>query len=95
MSFGISVYPGLDNTPEENDALIRRAASLGFTRLFTSLHIPEHDKAAFADELRALTGDVGGSAVIRRHEDDLLLFEVAEQELLDADTKQALKEMEK
>ncbi len=54
MAFGVSVYPGLDNTPEENDALIRRAASLGFTRLFTSLHIPEHDRAAFADELRAL-----------------------------------------
>ncbi len=49
----------------------------------------------YFDELRALTGDVGGSAVIRKHEDDLLLFEVAEQELLDADTKQALKEMEK
>ena len=54
MAFGISVYPGLDNTPEENVALIRRAASLGVTRLFTSLHIPEHNKAAFADELHAI-----------------------------------------
>ena len=54
MAFGISVYPGLDNTPEENVALIRRAASLGVTRLFTSLHIPEHNKAAFANELHAI-----------------------------------------
>ena len=54
MAFGLSVYPGLDNTPEENVALIRRAARLGFTRLFTSLHIPEHNKIAFADELRAI-----------------------------------------
>ena len=56
MAFGISVYPGLDNTQAENIALIRRAARLGVTRLFTSLHIPEHDKTAFADELRAILG---------------------------------------
>ena len=54
MAFGISVYPGLDNTLEENVALIRRAARLGVTRLFTSLHIPEHNKSVFADELRAI-----------------------------------------
>ena len=54
MAFGISVYPGLDNTLEENIALIRRAARLGVTRLFTSLHIPEHNKSVFADELRAI-----------------------------------------
>ncbi len=54
MAFGISVYPGLDNTPAENVSLIRRAARLGITRLFTSLHIPEHDKAAFADELHSI-----------------------------------------
>lgn len=54
MAFGISVYPGLDNTTEENVALIRRAARLGVARLFTSLHIPEHDKNAFAEELRAI-----------------------------------------
>ncbi len=53
MALGISVYPGLDNTPEENIALIRRAARLGITRLFTSLHIPEA-AGGFAEELRAL-----------------------------------------
>ena len=41
MQNGISIYPGLDNTLEENLALIERAASLGLRRLFTSLHIPE------------------------------------------------------
>ncbi len=41
-------------------------------------------------ELCALTGDVGGSAVIRAHEADLLLFEIDEEELADVDTRQAL-----
>lgn len=52
MAFGVSIYPGLDNTTEENLTLIRHAARLGVTRVFTSLHIPEHDKASFADDLR-------------------------------------------
>ena len=54
MAFGISVYPGLDNTTEENVALIRQATELGITRLFTSLHIPEHDDTAFTDGLHAI-----------------------------------------
>ncbi len=54
MSFGISVYPGLDNTPEENIDLIRRAAQQGVSRLFTSLHIPENDRSRFSAELRDL-----------------------------------------
>ncbi|MCR5826320.1 MAG: nucleotidyltransferase family protein, partial [Oscillospiraceae bacterium] len=44
-------------------------------------------------ELRALTGDVGGSAVIRAHEDDLRLFEVSEEELTDVDTREALEKL--
>ena len=54
MSFGISVYPGLDNTPEENVALIRHAAQQGVSRLFTSLHISENDRSRFSAELRDL-----------------------------------------
>ena len=54
MAFGVSIYPGLDNTIKENLALIRRAARLGVTRLFTSLHIPEHDKTHFANDLRSI-----------------------------------------
>ncbi|MCF0146845.1 MAG: DUF871 domain-containing protein [Clostridium sp.] len=41
MSFGFSVYFGLDNTKEENIKLLKDAHNLGFTRIFTSLHIPE------------------------------------------------------
>lgn len=46
--------------------------------------------ARFFPELKALTGDLGGSAVIRRHEDALSLFEVAPEELRDIDTPMAL-----
>lgn len=41
MSLGFSVYFGLDNTMEENMLLLEEAHSLGFSRIFTSLHIPE------------------------------------------------------
>lgn len=41
MSFGFSVYFGLDNSKEENVKLLKEAHRLGFTRIFTSLHIPE------------------------------------------------------
>ena len=41
MSFGFSVYFGLDNSKEENIKLLKDAHKLGFTRIFTSLHIPE------------------------------------------------------
>ena len=40
--------------------------------------------------LCALTGDVGGSAVIRAHADELLLCEVGTEELTDVDTKETL-----
>ncbi|MDE7221513.1 MAG: nucleotidyltransferase family protein [Oscillospiraceae bacterium] len=46
--------------------------------------------AAYFPELLALTEDHGGSSVIRRHEEDLLLFEAPAQELEDADTRCAL-----
>lgn len=46
--------------------------------------------ARFFPELCALHGDRGGSSVIRRHEDALVLLETDAQELLDCDTRQAL-----
>ena len=46
--------------------------------------------ARFFPELMALEGDRGGSAVIRRHEEDLLLLEVPAAELHDVDTAAAL-----
>ena len=46
--------------------------------------------AKYYPELCALKGDTGGGGVIRAHGDDLLLFELDEKELLDADTKESL-----
>lgn len=51
--------------------------------------------ARFFPELLSLEGDVGGSAVIKRHLDDLLLFEAPETELCDVDTKEALEALKK
>lgn len=41
---------------------------------------------AYFEELCCLSGDRGGRAVIERHREDLLLFEVSEPELADIDT---------
>lgn len=46
--------------------------------------------ASLFPDLTALEGDHGGSAVIRRHPDLLLLVEAPPQELTDVDTPQAL-----
>jgi hypothetical protein len=35
MSYGFSVYFGLDNTKEENIKLLNDSHKLGFTRIFT------------------------------------------------------------
>lgn len=52
MSYGFSVYFGLDNTKEENIKLLKDAHELGFTRIFTSLHIPEANYDVLKDEVR-------------------------------------------
>ena len=49
--------------------------------------------ARFFPELLDLTGDRGGSAVIRRHEQDLILLEVPPEELADVDTPEALEDL--
>ena len=54
MQTGISIYPGLDNTPKENLQLIESAARLGITRIFTSLHIPETDHSALKEEFSTI-----------------------------------------
>ena len=43
MSLGFSVYFGLDNSIEENIKLLLDAKKMGFSRIFTSLHVPEAD----------------------------------------------------
>lgn len=50
--------------------------------------------ARFFPELMALEGDRGGSAVIRRHPEALVLVETAAEELWDVDTPQALEALE-
>lgn len=52
MSYGISIYFGLDNTMEENIELLIESHKLGFTRIFTSLHIPETDYSILKNETR-------------------------------------------
>ena len=48
----------------------------------------------YFDALKALTGDTGGSAVIRRHEESLLLMEVSAPQLEDVDTPEALQRLQ-
>lgn len=50
--------------------------------------------ARFFSELMEIRGDCGGNVVIRRHEDDLLLWDVAPAQLSDIDTPSALKALE-
>lgn len=52
MSYGFSIYFGLDNTKEENIKLLKDAHELGFTRIFTSLHIPEVNYGELETEVR-------------------------------------------
>ena len=51
---GISVYPGLDNTLEENLNLIEKAGTLGYRKLFVSLHIPETNKEILEKEIQKI-----------------------------------------
>lgn len=51
--------------------------------------------ARFFPELLALEGDRGGSAVIRRHEEDLLLLEAPPEELADVDTPEVLERLDR
>lgn len=49
--------------------------------------------ARYFPELMAISGDRGGSVVIRNHPDALKLLEVLEEELFDVDTAQALNQL--
>ena len=52
---GIAAYSGLDDNDVRVNHYLKTARSLGYTRLFTSLHIPEA-KAASADYLSFIAG---------------------------------------
>ena len=54
MQNGISVYAGLNTSTEENIALIETAASLGLTRIFTSVTIPEANSTENSTEFATI-----------------------------------------
>lgn len=58
MQKGISLYVGLNNTAEENLQLLHKAASMGITRIFTSLHIPQTNPLTVKAELTQLFEEV-------------------------------------
>ena len=53
-TLGISVFFGLNQTLEQNSNYLKRAREIGYTRLFTSLHIPESNAAVLVREARVL-----------------------------------------
>ena len=50
---GISVYLG-EGSPKELEPYIQRVRKLGFSAIFTSLHIPEEDPSLYEERLREL-----------------------------------------
>jgi uncharacterized protein len=54
---GISVYTGLDHSLEANRRYLRLARQYGYTRLFTSLHIPEADEQTVLSDFHHLISD--------------------------------------
>ena len=54
MKLGISIYPGLDADREKSLLLLDKAATLGYTRVFSSLHIPESNAATLREEALCL-----------------------------------------
>lgn len=52
MAKGISIYLGMDSSLEDVLQYIRKSSDYGFTKLFTSLHIPEVNYAQVIDEFK-------------------------------------------
>ena len=50
MKLGISIYPGLDAEREKSLLLLQKAAVLGYSRVFSSLHIPESNAASLRED---------------------------------------------
>ena len=50
MKLGVSLYPGLDTDREKSLLLLQKAAALGYSRVFSSLHIPESNAASLREE---------------------------------------------
>lgn len=54
---GISVYIGLQHSLDTNISYLKLAHHYGYTRLFTSLHIPEADPRAVVSDFRRLVSE--------------------------------------
>lgn len=66
MAKGISVFIGMNYTLEQNIEYIKKAYELGFTSIFTSLHIPEADykKATYEfKEMLKVTNELGMNVI--------------------------------
>ena len=50
MKLGISIYPGLDTDRDENLKRLEAAATLGYKRVFSSLHVPESNVSALRND---------------------------------------------
>lgn len=108
ISLGLGKLPEMDAALfQVADQPLLRRESVGSLVDFYREH-PEHIAALGHDgvrgnpclfparlfpELLALQGDHGGNQVIRRHEEDLLLWEVPAPELTDVDTPQVLAQL--
>ena len=108
ISLGLGKLPEMDAALfQVADQPLLRRESVGMLVDFYREH-PEHIAALGHDgvrgnpclfparlfpELLALQGDHGGNQVIRRHEEDLLLWEVPAPELTDVDTPQVLAQL--
>ncbi len=53
-TLGISVFFGMNQTTEQNRCYLKLARKIGYTRLFTSLHIPESNAAELVREARLM-----------------------------------------
>lgn len=56
---GISLYAGMGYSPEQCFEYMDKARQAGFSRLFTSLHIPEADEVSLLAEFRLIAGEAG------------------------------------
>lgn len=57
LSKGVSAYVGMGYSIEANREYLKLASQSGFTRLFTSLHIPEANAKTLLEEFQALMVD--------------------------------------
>ncbi len=57
LSKGVSAYVGMGYSIEANRQYLKLASQSGFTRLFTSLHIPEANAETLLEEFQALMVD--------------------------------------